>query len=129
MVGDMVERDLGYRAIAISGGPGTGKETLKQKLLHTLSPLGWTAFSGGDHMRAYAIEKGYVKEDEQGKAHHNASVYPPDFDREVDFASRDRLRDQKNIILEAWLAGLFAQRLDHVLKVVLHVPEVSITVA
>ena len=125
----MVEQqELDFRSVTISGGPGTGKNTLKNGLSDKLSPLGWRAFSGGDHMREYAIEKGYSVE-EHGSAHHDASAYPPDFDRQVDFGMRERLQQEEHIILEAWLAGFFAQQIRGVLKVILYVPEVSVTVA
>lgn len=108
-----------YRNITISGLPGCGSTTLLNLLRVELGPDSWTGFSGGEHMRAYAIEKGYFKVDENGELHHDATVYPDDFDRQVDFGMRQRLQDGEKQILESWLSGFMAQGVEGVLRVLM----------
>ncbi len=103
---------MAYRNIAISGLPGCGSTTLMNLLKEK---LGWHCYSGGEFMRAYAIEKGYFSANTS--VHHDATVYPDDFDRQVDYAVRDRLTTQDNYIIEAWLSGFLAQQVPDVLKV------------
>lgn len=101
-----------YRNITISGLPGCGSTTLMNLLKGTLD---WQCYSGGEFMRAYAIEKGYFNSQEN--VHHDATVYPDDFDRQVDYAVREKLTIEKNYIFEAWLSGFLAQGVPDVLKV------------
>lgn len=108
-----------YRNITISGLPGCGSTTLLNLLRVELGPEGWTGFSGGEHMRAYAIEKGYFKVDEHGELHHDATVYPDDFDRQVDFGMRQRLQDGEKQILESWLSGFMAQGVEGTLRILM----------
>lgn len=107
------------RNVTISGLPGCGSTTLLNLLRVKLGQDGWGGFSGGEHMRAYAIEKGYFKVDEQGQLHHDASVYPDDFDREVDFGMRQRLQEGEKQILESWLSGFMAQGVEGTLRVLM----------
>jgi cytidylate kinase len=104
--------DFKYRNIAISGLPGCGSTTLMRLLSEK---LGWKSYSGGEFMRAYAIEKGYFSKGTN--VHHDATVYPDDFDKQVDYAVREKLSSQSNNIFEAWLAGFLAQGVPGVLKV------------
>jgi cytidylate kinase len=111
--------DVPFRNITISGLPGCGSTTLLNLLRDHLGPEGWIGFSGGEHMRAYAIEKGYFKVDEHGELHHDATVYPDDFDREVDFGMRKRLETGEKQILESWLSGFMAQGVSGTLRVLM----------
>jgi cytidylate kinase len=108
-----------YKNITISGLPGCGSTTLLNLLKEKLGAEGWTGFSGGEHMRAYAIEKGYFKVDENGEMHHDATVYPDDFDRQVDFGMRNRLETGEHSILESWLSGFMAQQVPGTLKILM----------
>lgn len=103
---------MAYRNITISGLPGCGSTTLMKLLKEKLD---WQCYSGGEFMRAYAIEKGYFTAD--SNVHHDATVYPDDFDRQVDYAVREKLTNQDNNIFEAWLSGFLAQQVPGVLKV------------
>jgi cytidylate kinase len=77
--------------------------------------IGWQAYSGGGFMREYAIEKGYFSA--KNTTHHSSADYPADFDRQVDYAVRDRLTREDKLIMEAWLSGFLAQGIPDVLKV------------
>lgn len=105
-------KNLNYQNITISGLPGAGSSTLGKALANL---LGFSYFSGGDFMRAYAIEKGLFKDNT--KAHHDATVYSQDFDRQVDLGMRDNLKNKKGQILDSWLSGFMAQGVPGVLKI------------
>mgnify|MGYP001449074570 CR=1 FL=1 len=104
-----------YKNVAISGLPGTGSTTLLRTLEKELG--GWQAFSGGEFMRAYALEKKLFKPN-QG-LHHDSRHYEEDFDRKVDFGMREAVETKQHQILESWLAGFMSQGIPGVLKVLL----------
>jgi CMP/dCMP kinase len=103
---------MAYKNLTISGLPGCGSTTLMKMLK---DKLGWTAYSGGEFMREYAISKGYF--DPKETVHHDATAYPDDFDRQVDYAVRERLQKEEHHIIEAWLSGFLAQQVPNILKV------------
>lgn len=105
---------MNYRNVTISGLPGSGSSTLGRSLAQK---LGWEYFSGGDFMRSYAIEKGLF--DKNNKMHHPATVYSDDFDRQVDYSIRERLTRDSGLIVDSWLSGFLAQRVEGVLKVLM----------
>lgn len=108
-----------YKNITISGLPGSGSTTLLKLLkgVETLKFDGWTGFSGGEFMRAYAKEKGLFQE--KGSLHHSAEDYEDDFDRAVDMGMREKLVNEDHWILESWLSGFMAQRVPGTLKVLM----------
>jgi cytidylate kinase len=104
-----------YRNITISGLSGTGTTTLLRLLQEQLA--GWEGFSGGEFMRAYALEQKLFKPNEG--MHHDARHYDEDFDRKVDYGMREALRNKGHQVMEAWLSGFMAQGVEGVLKVLL----------
>lgn len=111
----MVVLSVKYKNITISGLPGAGSSTLAKALARV---LGWRYFSGGDFMRAYAIEKGLF--DGNQSIHHDATIYSDDFDRQVDFYMRETLKKKSKRILDSWLSGFMAQGIKGVLKVLVY---------
>jgi cytidylate kinase len=111
--------DYKFRNITISGLPGTGSTTLLKSLAKRLPD--WTPFSGGEFMRAYALEKKIFKPN-MG-LHHDARHYEDDFDRKIDFGMREALQTKEKQILESWLSGFMAQDIPGVLKVLLNCDE------
>ena len=107
-----------YKNISISGLPGGGSTTLLNELREELKFDGWTGFSGGEFMRAYALEKGIFKE--VAGIHHDASHYEDDFDRQIDFGMRLKFEKHQRQIIESWLSGFMAQGVPHVLKVLMY---------
>lgn len=107
-----------YKNITISGLPGCGSTTLLKALKEELQFSGWSGFSGGEFMRAYAMEKGLI-DPSTGNLHHDATAYSDDFDREVDYGMRERLQTGEGWILESWLSGFLAQGTPQTLKVLL----------
>jgi cytidylate kinase len=107
-------KKLDYRNVTISGLPGTGTTTLMRLLAKKLA---WDGYSGGEFMRAYALEKGLFKP-EHGE-HHFATDYEDEFDRKIDLGVREKLEKKSGGIYEAWLTGFMAQGIEGVLKVLL----------
>ena len=118
---------MAYNNITISGLPGCGSTTLLKALKEQLKFEGWTGFSGGEFMRAYALEQGLL-DPASGKLHHSALAYGEDFDREVDFGMRSRLETGQGWILESWLSGFMAQEVPGVLKVLLMCSDDSVRI-
>ncbi len=106
-----------FHNITISGLPGCGSTTLLKMLREELRLDGWSGFSGGEFMRAYAIEKGLF--DPDNTLHHSSTDYPDDFDRQVDMGMREKLVTQKHWIIESWLSGFLAQQVPGTLKVLM----------
>lgn len=113
----MPNSDLQYKNITISGLPGCGSTTLLKMLREELKYAGFTGFSGGEFMRAYATEKGLF--DANSKAHHSATVYSDDFDRQVDMGIREKLSHEEGWIIESWLSGFMAQNVPGTLKILM----------
>lgn len=109
--------DRRFHNITISGLPGCGSTTLLKLLKEELGPKGWTGFSGGEFMRDYAIKQGLFQD--SSALHHDATAYPPDFDRQVDLGMRSRLETGEHQILESWLSGFMAQGVEGTLKVLM----------
>ncbi len=106
-----------YHNVTISGLPGCGSTTLLSLLKEALHEQEWIGFSGGEFMRAYAIEKGLYNPAKS--AHHSATVYDDDFDRQVDYGMREKVQTQRKWIIESWLSGFMAQQVEGTLKVLL----------
>ncbi|HOA11897.1 MAG TPA: cytidylate kinase family protein [Candidatus Woesebacteria bacterium] len=114
---DMTIEDIYYKNITISGLPGCGSTTLLSMLREKLKYAGFTGFSGGEFMRAYAAEKGLFNAN--SKAHHSALVYSDDFDRQVDMGIREKLSNEEGWIIESWLSGFMAQNIPSTLKILM----------
>jgi len=108
---------LKYRNITISGLPGSGSTTLFKSIRTSLEFDGWKGFNGGEFMRSYAEEKGLFKE--KGGLHHSAAHYEDNFDRQVDLGMREKLSTEENWILESWLSGFMAQKVEGTLKILM----------
>jgi len=116
---DPISEKFAYRNITISGLPGCGSTTLLNLLKNheILEFAGWNGFSGGEFMRAYALEKGLFKE--SGNLHHSATDYEDDFDRQVDMGIREKVNTDQGWIIESWLSGFLAQGVEGTLKVLM----------
>ncbi len=112
-----------YKNITVSGLPGAGSTTLGK---HLAQHLGFKYYSGGDYMRKYAIEKGYF--DPKETVHHSATVYPDDFDRQVDYSVRERMSTEEGCVYESWLSGFLAQQVEGTFKVLIYCSDDSVRV-
>ncbi len=115
-----------HRNITISGLPGGGSTTLLKLLREKLEFDGWRGFSGGEFMRAYALEKGLFKEN--AGLHHSAADYEEEFDRKIDMGMREKLQHEENWILESWLSGFMGQGVDGTLKVLVYCSDDAVRV-
>lgn len=77
-------------------------------------------------MRQYAIKHGYF--DPKRSTHHAATVYPDDFDREVDYGLRERLASGEKMVYESWLSGFLAQQVPKVLKILMYCSDDAVRV-
>lgn len=112
-----------YHNITVSGLPGAGSTTLGKLIAEH---LGWERYSGGDYMREYAIKKGYF--DPAKSVHHDATVYPDDFDCQVDYDMRDKLFQGTQHVYESWLSGFLAQGASDVLKILVYCSDDAVRV-
>lgn len=117
-----------YKNITISGLPGSGSTTLLKMLKENelMEFAGWTGFSGGEFMRAYAKEKGLFKEN--AGLHHSSSHYEDDFDRKVDMGIREKVSEGSGWIIEAWLSGFMAQNVKGTLKILMKCSDKAVKV-
>lgn len=117
---------MNYKNITISGLPGGGSTTLLKQLRENLEFDGWRGFSGGEFMRAYALEKGLFKEN--GGLHHSAADYEEEFDRTIDMGMREKLENEEKWILESWLSGFLGQGVPGSLKVLVYCSDDAVRV-
>ncbi len=118
--------DYKYQNITISGLPGGGSTTLLKLLKDELKLDGWRGFSGGEFMRAYALEKGLFRQD--SGIHHDSRHYEDDFDRQIDYGMREKVSQEEKWIIESWLSGFMAQEVSGVLKVLVYCSDDSVRV-
>lgn len=110
-------KNIYYKNVTISGLPGCGSTTLLKMLSEELKYAGFSGFSGGEFMRAYANEKGLF--DAKAKVHHSALAYSDDFDSQVDMGIREKLLSEEGWIIESWLSGFMAQNIPTTLKILM----------
>ena len=97
-----------YNKITISGRICTGKTTLFWNLQKT---LGWPTFSASQYFRDYSRMRGVSLQ--------KAEEQNPNLTREVDLRMKKLLEEEKHIILEGWMAGIMADELPDVLRLLL----------
>lgn len=97
-----------FLKVTISGRICTGKTTLFWGLQEK---LGWPMFSASQFFRDYArtYKVSLEKAEEQSEK----------FTKEVDYRMRDLLKADGNLIAEGWMAGIMADELAGVLRVLL----------
>lgn len=97
-----------FSKITISGKICTGKSTLHNLLV---KKLGWQIYATGDLFREY-VQK------------HNLSLEQADeqndkLTKKIDGQVKKLLKNQDNLIVDSWLAGITAKNIPGVLKVLL----------
>lgn len=98
-----------YRIITISGKVAVGTSTLSRGLQQI---LGWQYINAGE------IQRQYDRDHKVEEAKNGALVRPDEHEREIDeIMAKKLLKEEKNLIYEAWLAGFMAQGFPDVLKV------------
>lgn len=100
---------LKYQNIAISGGVASGKGTLKNNLRAYLEPLGWKFSSGGELNRSKSGE--YVAP--------SADKVSDQFNNYIEKRTEELFANEKQYVIEAWLAGWVARNREDTLRVLL----------
>lgn len=108
-----------YRIITIAGKYAVGTTTLAENLKDT---LGWKYVNVGAIQREYD-RKNNINENRQG-----ALSRSDEHERKMDDMTKKMLKEEKNLIYEAWLAGFMAQRIPGVLKVLLICSEEAVRI-
>lgn len=110
--------DLKFENIAISGGVAVGTTTLMENLKPYLEPYNWKFKPVGQFVREYTKENVLPL----------ASLVSDDFDREIERKVFETLRNEKNWVVEAWLAGFMSRDLTNTLRILLYCSENSLRV-
>ncbi len=97
-----------FTGVTISGGICTGKSTLVKNLVKELQ---WETYSSGAFFREYAHKHNLSIE--------KAEEQTPHIAKKIDYMVRRTLKNKKHIIVDAWMGGIMAQGISHVLKVLL----------
>ena len=95
-----------YRVITISGRVASGATTLSRGLAKTLD---WHLVNGGEIYRQYAKENGIPLE--------RTDLSGDEYHLKLDNYIKEKLKTEKNIIVESWLSGFDAQEIAGVYKI------------
>lgn len=98
-----------YQNVTISGGVAVGKNTLFDNLKPYLEPKGFTFRTTGQILRDYTQEHVMPV----------ASLVEDDFHRHIEKKTEDILKNERQWVIEGWLAGFVAREMKSVLKVLL----------
>ncbi len=97
---------VNWRNITVSGRAASGATTLSRGLAEK---LGWKLINGGEIYREYVKKNGIPLE----KTTQSADRYHIELD---DFI-KEKLKTEKNLIIESWLSGFDAQGISGVFKI------------
>lgn len=106
-------------AITVSGKIAVGTTTLSKNLR---AVLGWTYTNAG------AIQREYDRQHSMNENAVGALSRSDDHEREIDAMTINMLKNEKNIIYEAWLAGFMAREIPGVFKVLVTCSEYAVRV-
>jgi len=95
-----------WRNITVSGKAASGATTLSKALGEK---LGWQVINGGQLYREYAKKNGIPLE----KTTASADKYHLQLDNFI----KNKLKNEKGLIIESWLAGFNAQGIERVFKI------------
>lgn len=97
-----------YSKITISGKVCTGKSTLFRTLADDLK---WKTFSTSTYFREYVKKNGMNLEtaEEQNEI----------ITKKIDYKVKNMLQEKGNLIVEGWMAGIMADNLPDVLRILL----------
>ena len=108
---------LPFNNIAISGRVASGATTLSRGLAKVLS---WNLYNGGEIYRQYAREKGIPLE--------RTDLSMDEYHLELDNYIKKKLKSEKHLIIESWLAGFDAQGIAGVYKIFVDCSDFSLRV-
>ncbi len=110
--------DFKFDNIAISGGVAVGTTTLLDNLKPYLEPYGWKFSSTGNFVREYTKENILPL----------ATLVSEEFDKEIEKKVYEKFLNEDRWVIEGWLAGFVARKLNNTLRVFLYCSEESIRV-
>lgn len=108
---------LPFRAITISGRVASGATTLSRGLADELS---WKLYNGGEMYRQYAKELGIPLE--------RTDLSSDEYHLKLDEYIKNKLKAEKNIVVESWLSGFDAQGIDGVYKIFVNCSDYSLRI-
>ncbi len=108
-----------YTAIVVSGKIAVGTTTLAKNLR---SALDWKYLNAGSIQREFDRKEGR-NDNESG-----AASRTDEHERSIEAMTEKMLKEEKNIIYEAWLAGYLAKDMSNVLKVLVVCSEYAVRV-
>ena len=98
--------NLGFNAITVSGRVASGATTLSRGLAEEIN---WKLYNGGEMYREYAKKNKIPLE--------RTDLSSDKYHLELDDFIKNKLRKEKNIIVESWLSGFDAQGINGVYKI------------
>ncbi len=99
-----------YRIITVSGKIAVGTTTLSKNLAHVLK---WRHINFGE------LQREYDRKNKINENAHGALLRPDDHERSIEAMGEKMLKEEKNIIYEAWLSGFLARNYSDVFRVLL----------
>ena len=97
---------LPYRIITISGRVASGATTLSR---HLSQKLNWTLWNGGEIYRKYSKEEDIPLD--------RTDLSSDDYHLKLDNYIKEKLKTEKNLIMESWLSGFDAQGIEGIFKI------------
>src|SRR3972149_11138494 len=97
---------LAHRIITISGRVASGATTLSRHLAHKLN---WTLWNGGEIYRKYSKDADIPLE--------RTDLSADDYHLKLDNYIKEKLKTEKNLIMESWLSGFNAQGIAGIFKI------------
>lgn len=109
--------ELSCRAITVSGHVASGATTLSKSLAGVLN---WELYNGGEMYRQYAKEIGIPLE--------RTDLSSDEYHLKLDAYIKNKLKTEKNIIVESWLSGFDAQGIEGVFKIFVECSDLSLRI-
>jgi len=106
-----------WRSITISGRAASGATTLSRGLAEK---LGWQLINGGEIYREYVKKNGIPLE--------QTNLSSDRYHLELDNFIKEKLKNEKHLIIESWLSGFDAQEIAGVFKVYVICSDLSVRI-
>ena len=108
---------LPFSAITVSGHVASGATTLSKSIANTFN---WTLYNGGEMYREYAKKLGIPLE--------RTDLSSDEYHLKLDEFIKNKLKTEKNIIVESWLSGFDAQGISGVFKIFVECSDLSLRI-
>ncbi|OGG08153.1 hypothetical protein A3D05_05445 [Candidatus Gottesmanbacteria bacterium RIFCSPHIGHO2_02_FULL_40_24] len=108
---------IAYRCITVSGRVASGATTLSHGLKRVLN---WRLWNGGEIYRQYAREKQIPLE--------RTDLSSDDYHIKLDNYIREKLKTEKQLIMESWLSGYDARNIEGIFRIFVDCSDFSLRV-